>query len=331
MNEEKEILTNFILDDYLKEDIAINVSESGNLNKLYWLQLSLAAVIATLGLLQGSIPVVIGVMLIAPLLRPIQSFSFAITTSQSKKSWKSFKNILGSIILVIILGIIITYLIPIKLENSEILSRTNPNILDFFIASFSAVIAFLALVYKKKLSDSIAGVAMAASLLPPLSVIGIEIAYHNYFLAWGALLLFITNLVAIILIGIFLFFVFGFRPHQNDDKNKFKKNILILLIFISIISLPLISSIISLKNNINQEVYLRNEINNNLIKDKINIKKITIENKNNITKIILEGEYYNENDFELIKKKINYIKSNLNKDKNILIETKLILIKKIEI
>jgi uncharacterized membrane protein len=63
------------------------------------------------------------------------------------------------------------------------LARTVPNILDFFIALTSAFIAFLALLYKEKLSTSIAGVAMAASLLPPLSVVGIEIVYGHYILS----------------------------------------------------------------------------------------------------------------------------------------------------
>jgi uncharacterized membrane protein len=84
---------------------------------------------------------------------------------------------------VVVISYLITLIIPAQLETEEVLARTNPNILDFFIASASAVIAFLSLVYKEKLSGSIAGVAMAASLLPPLSVIGIELAYHHLFLA----------------------------------------------------------------------------------------------------------------------------------------------------
>jgi uncharacterized hydrophobic protein (TIGR00271 family) len=122
-------------------------------------------------------------MLIAPLLRPIQAFSFGLVQVHRKRTFEALKNLILSIFLVVITAIFITYLIPLKLETAEVLSRTNPNILDFFIASASAAIAFLALVYKKKLSMSIAGVAMAASLLPPLSVIGIEIVYSNYFLA----------------------------------------------------------------------------------------------------------------------------------------------------
>jgi len=82
-----------------------------------------------------------------------------------------------------LISALITLIVPAQLETTEVLARTNPNILDFFIAAASAVIAFLSLIYKEKLSASIAGVAMAASLLPPLSVIGIELMYQHYFLA----------------------------------------------------------------------------------------------------------------------------------------------------
>ena len=167
----------------IKENIALTVVEEGKLNSLYWFSLFLSAVIATLGLLQNSAPVVIGVMLIAPILRPIQAFSFGVMASNNAFAVKAFKNIILSVLLVATSSFFITWLIPVQLETSEILARTNPNILDFFIAVFSAAIAFLALVYKKKLSMSIAGVVMAASLLPPLAVVGIEISYTHYFLA----------------------------------------------------------------------------------------------------------------------------------------------------
>jgi uncharacterized membrane protein len=82
------------LESDTKESVVRNVIATGKLEKLYWFELVLSAVIATLGLLQNSIPVVIGVMLIAPLLRPIQFFSFTIAASHHKKILYSLKNIL---------------------------------------------------------------------------------------------------------------------------------------------------------------------------------------------------------------------------------------------
>ena len=323
-----------LIDNETKKEIALTVEEAGELNKLYWIQLLLAGIIATLGLLQNSIPVVIGVMLIAPLLRPIQSFSFGIVSAHHKRTWMSFKNILWSFLLVVVSSMFITWLIPIKLETVEVLSRTNPNILDFFIATASAAIAFLALVYKKKLSMSIAGVAMAASLLPPLSVIGIEIVYGNYFLAWNSFLLFFTNIVAIVFTGIVLFFIFGFKPHQDEDKMKFKKNMIVLLFSISLISLPLTTSIINLNEQVKKEIFMNEQIEtifneNNLDIYNVDFKKYK-KSKNNI---LLEAKYYGEEkDMHLLNEKTDILKSKFKEEFNeeIKLELDISLFKKIK-
>ena len=55
----KEYFFMFSLSDQTKDDIAQQVIQDNNFNKLYWVQLILSCVIATLGLLTNSIPVVI--------------------------------------------------------------------------------------------------------------------------------------------------------------------------------------------------------------------------------------------------------------------------------
>jgi uncharacterized membrane protein len=64
----------------------------------------------------------------------------------------------------------VTLLLGFEIETTEIMARSNPNVLDFFIAIFSAMVAVLSLRFTR-LSESIAGVAMAASLMPPLAVV----------------------------------------------------------------------------------------------------------------------------------------------------------------
>lgn len=61
-----------------KERIANNIIENSNVDKLYWIQLIVSCMLATLGLLSNSIPVIIGSMLVSPILTPIQSFAFAV-------------------------------------------------------------------------------------------------------------------------------------------------------------------------------------------------------------------------------------------------------------
>ncbi len=234
-----------------KQEIAITVTNGLKNSRLYWIQIILSSLIATFGLLQNSVAVIIGAMLIAPLLQPIQGIAYGISEGSSKIIWRGIKMLFLSAVLSIFLAILVVWSLPVHLETSEIIARTSPNIFDLFIATASAVIALLSLSFKK-LSESVAGVAMAASLMPPLSVIGIEIALGNFMSSWGAFLLFITNIVAILFVGAIVFIFYGFRPHkENSDKTA--KDIGILVFVILILSVPLGSGLMKISRKIELE------------------------------------------------------------------------------
>ena len=233
-----------------KSDLSQRISEEANGDPLFWIQICLSSLIATFGLLQNSVAVIIGAMLIAPLLRPIQGVSFGLTTGQSSNFWKSTKLLIKSVILSVGVAYLFTLIVPLRSETSEILVRTSPNLLDFFIAIASGILALLALSYDR-LSNSLAGVAMAASLMPPLAVIGIELALENYAQAGGSFFLFLTNLFAILVVGLFIFLFYGFYPHQATSQWKTFKNAFILLIIIALMSVPLFSSLVQIAERIN--------------------------------------------------------------------------------
>jgi uncharacterized membrane protein len=68
-------------------------------------------------------------------------------------------------------------------------------------------------------SDSLPGVAVAIALVPPLSVVGLMISQNDWSQALGALLLFATNLVAILLVGAIVFVLSGVVPLFQLSKN----------------------------------------------------------------------------------------------------------------
>ena len=79
-----------------KHDIALNIKEQLNTGRLYWIQIILSSLIATFGLLQNSVAVIIGAMLIAPLLLPIQGIAYGISEGSSKFIWRASKLLIGS-------------------------------------------------------------------------------------------------------------------------------------------------------------------------------------------------------------------------------------------
>ncbi len=230
-----------------------------NIDLLYWLQLMASVVLATFWLLTNSNPVIIWAMLIAPLLQPIQALSFSIATWRLKLYRKSLKILFLSIIFAIVWAFILTSLVPFGWLTNEILSRTNPTILDLWVAFVSWLIAFLVLWYKK-LSWTIVWAAIAASLLPPLSATWIGIKFMNLQVAWWTFLLFLANLVAIIFAGLFMFWLYNFKATNKEWKNRRFYQYLIMIITWLLISVPLRMSMKQITN----DIYIKNSIETSL-------------------------------------------------------------------
>ena len=271
------------LEPELKKEIALRIKEDGIPDRLYWLEVILAAFIATLGLLQNSVAVIIGAMLIAPFLRPLNALAWGIARWEKKIILVAARTLILSAILTILIAWGTSRIVSLKIETSEILSRTRPNILDLFIAVFGALVAILSLRFKR-LHESVAGVAIAAALLPPLAVIGIELYLGNYILAAGSFMLFLTNILAIVFVGVIVFLLFGYTPHVEKQQKLMLRNFAFLGILIGAIALPLYASLVNFK----EEIKLTNEVSrildNMLSWTHIKVDKINVQlvNKNKV-------------------------------------------------
>ena len=98
----------------------------------------------------------------------------------------------------------------------EVMSRTRPSPFDLGIAVAAWSCAAYALA-QPALSAALPGVAIATALMPPVCVMGIGIALSDPSIAFGAGLLFFTNLAAISFAGIVVFVLLGFRPIQVEN------------------------------------------------------------------------------------------------------------------
>ena len=81
--------------------------------------------------------------------------------------------------------------------TDQMQSRSEPDVPDMLIAIISGMAA--AYCYARpRLVSALAGVAIAAALIPPIATAGIAIAMNEQKIAIGATLLFTTNVVFII-------------------------------------------------------------------------------------------------------------------------------------
>jgi len=210
-----------------------NLREEGKLNSVFITLLILSTMIATFGLFINSASVVIGAMLLAPLMQPIVSLSMGVLRQDSTLELNGVKTIFWGVFAVLFTAAAIATFTPIELLTSEMAGRLSPTILDLFVAIVSGVAAAY-VKSNEKILGSLAGVAIAVALVPPIAVAGIGLGWADWHMFLMAFLLFITNLVGIVLAAAFTFMVLGFSPLKIA-----KKGILIWFLIVTLVAIPL--------------------------------------------------------------------------------------------
>jgi len=167
-----------------------------------------SAALASMGLLQNSVAVVIGAMLVAPLMSPLLGAGFALVQGNLQLFLDSLKAMSYGVIMALVISACVGLLTPGYEPTLELQSRGNVDLLDLGIALASGMVASYALA-RPNVAGTLAGVAIAAALVPPLAVVGIAAVQGVLHLSGAAAVLFLTNMVAIILGAAFVFRTLG--------------------------------------------------------------------------------------------------------------------------
>ncbi len=189
-------------------------NSSSNLD--YTVMIVLSAALATLGLLTNSAAVIIGAMLVAPLMSPLSSFSTGMATGILPLTRRASVTLFMGVTLALLISIVMGVLLPIDTPTDEMLARGSPNLLDAAIALVSGWVAAYATA-RKGIPAALAGVAIAAALMPPICTIGLGIALGDISLAIGANLLFLANIAFIIAAQYITFLWMGMHPSEDRE------------------------------------------------------------------------------------------------------------------
>ena len=208
--------------------------------------------IATLGLISNSTAVVIGAMIVAPLMDPILSLAFGLAISDNKLIKRSAITVFIGVITVIGTATLFAWLLDASEVNREIYSRTAPNLIDLGIAVAAAIAGAFTLT-RDRLSSSIAGVAIAVALVPPLCVCGIGLSMGPEVIAVfgrgsvaglsnqvseGSFLLFLANLIGITVASLMVFLVQNYGSLRHSWRN-----LLVWLALLGLLCIPLASAL----------------------------------------------------------------------------------------
>ncbi len=207
----------------------------------FTVMLTLAVVVAVMGLLADSAAVVIGAMLLAPLMVPVLGLAAALAMGLPNKIVAQGSRVAVSTIWCIGVAYAMSALIPSNGPvTGEVLSRTSPDIKDLIVALAAGLAGAYATV-RADTSAALPGVAVAVALVPPLGTVGISLEAGRVEQAQGAFLLYVTNLVGIVLVGLAVFVVTGFVPPRRLAKTTKR---LAFSVFISAVAFAAIATVL---------------------------------------------------------------------------------------
>ncbi len=298
----------------IKEDISIKGATT-------WI-LICSIFVASIGLNANSTAVVIGAMLISPLMGPILGIGMSIAINDIDTLKKSLVNLITMIVVSLLTAFVFFYIFPLSEDTSELLGRTQPDIRDVLIAFFGGLALIIARTKKGTIASVIFGVAIATALMPPLCTVGYGLAKWmkgdpiGFRYAYGALYLFIINMMFIALATFLVLKLLGFTMirYVNSKRRKFISRVVSVIAII--VMIPAVFTFIKVYEDsmttIDYQRFIHKEILTNeslwLQRDKIDIseKKINLFFNGDIeesTETYLRNnlkEYSNLDDFELI-------------------------------
>ncbi len=191
-------------------------------SSIYYTLLILSVFIVTCGLLLQNAPIVIGGMLVTPILTPILVVSMAISVAETRALRGPLYLILKSTLAVIAFSTIITLIFGVEKIEQVFVNDLRTAILYFIVAAASGVAATFAWV-RKEVSDILPGVSIAVSLVPPLSLIGINLGTLQFDTARFYLIIYMLNLFGIIAGSLIIFSLLRFEKSRGVIVQKVKE------------------------------------------------------------------------------------------------------------
>jgi uncharacterized hydrophobic protein (TIGR00341 family) len=208
-----------------REELYDNIARGAKLDSTFLLLACLSTVVASIGLLEANVAVIVGAMVIAPLLGPNIALAFATSLGDRVLMWQATKTNLTGLFITLLISITVGRLWQGSLDNAEIIVRTDVGLAGVVLAMASGAAAVLSLI--TGLSSALVGVMVAVALLPPAATLGMMLGSGQFYAAAGAALLLAVNIVCINLSAKLMFLFKGVKPRTWLEKSKARQSVAI--------------------------------------------------------------------------------------------------------
>lgn len=206
------------LDRVSQEELYSSIVDSVKFSRDFLILVAVSSVVAAVGLIQDSVAIIIGAMVIAPLLGPNVGLALATTLGDTDLGKTALKSGIAGVAIALAISISTGLFFHIDPTTPEIASRMSVKPTDIIIALASGSAGVLA--FTSGVATALIGVMVAVALLPPLVVFGLLLGSGNMYGALGASLLVVTNIIGVNLAGVTTFIMKGIRPRSIWEANK---------------------------------------------------------------------------------------------------------------
>ena len=273
-----------------------------------WLMIC-SALLASIGLDTNSTAVIIGAMLISPLMSPILGVGYSIGVQDREIFIRSIRNLAYSTFFSLLTAVVYFKLTPLGQPTSEILSRTQPTLLDIGIAFFGGVAGIVSF-SRKESTIALPGVAIATALMPPVCVAGFGLATGRWEIFGGAFYLFFINSAFIAFSTYLIVKLLRFPVTDYVEKGKQKRVRLAALFILFLVSVPSLWFLYTVYQKNKTQQLIQKEIIDDFRLRGNEILKWETENRDSVMliKTFYSGTQVSEADKEFYSNKLKKLK-----------------------
>jgi len=205
---------------------------------------AVASIIALFGLINDNVVMIISAMLLSPILGPLYGFSLNVVMGRGRDALDavvSILKLLGVIFLsALLMAVALRFVGAMPSEpTGEILARGDSGIVYILLAIILGYAGIVAIV--SKIPEILAGVSIAAALVPPTTVIGISLAMGWWKIFFGSLCLTVENVLGLLSGSILGLYILNVSPRSYYEKRAAKlytkRTMLVLAVMLATLAL----------------------------------------------------------------------------------------------
>lgn len=212
-----------------RNSFCTHIIESSAPKTDFYFLVILSTLIVALGLLADNVILVIGGMLVTPLLSPILALSLGIVINDAKVMWRAIRIFLLSSSFAFLVAFLLGLLTSRNITEVSLIQIMTPDLFIFFVA----VVAGLAASYtwvKPMLNETLPGIAITVTLIPPLTAVGLAVAEREWAVAGNVIKVLLLNIFGIVVASLVVFSLMDFYKAKKrvveeiqEEEKEIKK------------------------------------------------------------------------------------------------------------